>query len=60
MKLFEGAVIEIRKECLEVAREMGEDVSYTEAGRHIEAYAYRGNIYIGKITSDPPRSTREM
>jgi len=54
--ILEGAIIPMAKgsEVAE-ARLHGTDVSYTEADRHIEAYVWNGNLYIGKVSPLPAR-----
>jgi len=56
LKVFEGAKIDkIGKDTLDMVRRLGKNVSYTETDRHIEAYEYRGHIYIASVQPAGPR-----
>ena len=54
MPVFENTRIPVAgPEAIAFAKKHGEDVSITEPDRYIEAYQWRGQIYIGKITPKP-------
>jgi len=40
---------------LQEARILGKDISYEDADRHIEAYEFNGQIYIGEVSTLPER-----
>ena len=40
---------------LRIARQRGEDISYTEDDRHIEAYEFNGHLYIAGVRDIGPK-----
>ncbi|GEM_PF-4497254 len=55
LKALENTRIPIVKSELDVARERGRDVSFTDpSGVTVEAYVYAGHLYIGKVDYAPP------
>lgn len=54
--LFKNVVFDVvSPEAVKFAKEHGEDVSYTDNDRFVEAYLWRGRIYVAGVHEIPPR-----
>jgi len=45
----------VSRDELRIAKQRGEDISYTEDDRHIEAYEFNGHLYIAGVRDIGPR-----
>ncbi len=56
MNLFAGAIIDVASEQqLETAKELGENVSYEDNDRFIEAYKLYGKLYVVAVRPIGPK-----
>lgn len=56
LSIFEGMKIPIMSsDTIYLVRQLGEDVSFTDQDRHIEAYEFKGHLYIASIQTAGPR-----